>query len=564
MRRLLLIYIKLAAVITCLVCVSSCKKNFGEINTNPNSVTVPDVKFLFSYSEDRLATYQGTEWIWESMEQLWRFTQHITSDPYEISNNVNSRYNAFYQSILPNLFEIRRQIDMKADKDAFQKMAAVTYVVQVMQGIKVTDMNGSIPYNEALKGRYDGNYSPLFDNQETLFNTWLKELDGAIAVLANNSLPAQQSFGTNDIYYKGDWEKWVMLANTLKLRIAARLENQNQAKTAEIFQQVMSNSIGPISVDNAQLSYSSVDYFGPADIDYRSPRYATTSIISFLKAANDPRLPVYFDKNDLQGDFKTVLAQNGATLPSFININDPLIMYQGGPADWTVNPTFAAYIKNPFQVGSTTTRYFLISRINRKFFAPRFGGNTTGVFTDVMVSNAESCLLVAEFIQKGYAGSVNTKGTAEDWYKKGITSSIKTMNSIAVAAASTPAYSTGDGTPEINAYLGNAKVMFNGAGNLEKIYIQQYLNLFRNPTEAFVFCRRTGYPKNNSTYYPREVFNEVIPRRFWTNDPGEVNRANWQKALQEQGFTPLAQDVPTLNSQRIWYDKNAPVFGGGL
>jgi len=560
--RKLSIYIKLTVVITCVACIISCKKDFGTINTNPNSVTVPDVKFLFSYSEDRLATYQGAEWVWEGMEQFWRFTQHVTSDPYEISNNVNSRYNAFYQSILPNLFEIRRQIAMKTDKDAYQKMAAATYILQIIQGIKVTDMNGSIPYTEAIKGRYDGVYNPVFDNQEALFNTWLKELDGAIAVLANNSLPAQQSFGSYDIYYKSDWAKWVMLANTLKLRIAARLENQNVAKTKEIFQQVMNNAIGPISTDDAQLTYSSVDFSPASDIDYRSPRYATTSIIKFLKAANDPRLPVYYDKNDLQGNFKTVLAQNGATLPSFIDINDPLIMYQGGPADWTTNPAFAAYIKNPFQVGNSTTKYFLISRINRKFFAPRFNGNTTGVFTDVMVSNAESCLLVAEFLQKGYANG-GSHGTAEDWYKKGITSSIKTMNNIAVAAASTTAY-TGDGTTEINNYLNNAQVKFNGTGDLEKIYIQQYLNLYRNPTEAFVFCRRTGYPKNTSTYYKREVFNEVIPRRFWTNDPGEVNRANWQKALQEQGFTPLAQDVQTLNTQRIWYDKNAPAFGAGL
>jgi len=42
-----------------------------------------------------------------------------------------------------------------------------------------------------------------------------------------------------------------------------------------------------------------------------------------------------------------------------------------------------------------------------------------------------------------------------------------------------------------------------------------------------------------------------------------VNRANWNAALSEQGFTPNAQDIPTLSTQRIWYDKNAPGFGEG-
>lgn len=564
MKKILSKYTLPAILIICISGFISCTKDFGSINTNPSVVIKPDVKFLFSYSEDRLATYKGTEWVWESMEQLWRFTQHITSDPYELSNNVNTRYGAFYNSILPNLFEIRRQINSKEDKDAYQKMAAVTYVLQILQGIKVTDMNGSIPYTEAEQGRYDGNYSPVYDTQTKLFDTWLKELDDAISVLENNSLPNQQTYGSSDIYYKSDWNKWIMLANTLKLRIAARLENEDKNKTQSIFQQVMGDAIGPISNDDAQLSYTSVDYipFGTGgDIDYRSPRYASVSIMKFLKASSDPRLPIYFEQNGLQGSFRDTLNKYGVTLPSFIDINDPLIMYQGGPADWTTNPTYASYIKNPFQV-STASKYFLISHINRKFFSPRYNGNTSGQFTDVMVSNAESCLLVAEFIQKGYAGSVNTKGTAEDWYIKGITSSIKTMNNIAIAAESTTGFS-GNGTSEINAYLDDPQVKFNGANDLERIYIQEYLNFYRNPPEAFVFCRRTGYPKYSSTYYARETFNEVIPRRWWTIDPGEVNRTNWSGALQEEGFTPLAQDAATLNAERVWYDKKAPAFGQG-
>ncbi|MEX6690297.1 SusD/RagB family nutrient-binding outer membrane lipoprotein [Danxiaibacter flavus] len=564
MRKSISTYIILAVLAVTAGTLSSCKKNFGEMNTNPAVVTTPDIKFLLSYSEDRLVTYQGTEWVWESMEQLWRFTQHITSSPYEITNNVNTRYSNYYQQILPNLFEIRRQIDMKTDKESYQKMGAVTLVLQILHGIKVTDMNGSIPYSQAEQGRYENNFSPVYDDQQTLFNTWLSQLDSSIAILSNSSLPTQQSYGNSDIFYKGDFTKWVKLANTLKLRIAARLENQDATKTKAIFQEVMKDATGPIDSDDAQVSYSSVDYlpFGTSgDINYRSIRYASTSIVNFLKAANDPRIQVYFEPNDLQGSFKDTLAAYNATLPAFINPNDPLVRFQGGPADWTTDPARASYLSNAYPVGPYT-KYFLISKINRKFFSPRMNGATDGQFTDVIVTNAESCLLVAEFIQKGYGSGVDTRGTAEDWYKKGITSSIKTMNQIAVTANSTTAYS-GDGLTVIADYLNQPMVKFNGVNDLERIYIQEYLNAFRNINEGYVLCRRTGYPKLSSTYYPRETFNETIPRRFWTTDPGEVNRANWNAALQAQGFTPLAQDVQTLNTERIWYDKNAPDFGKG-
>src|SRR4051794_13078403 len=118
---------------------SSCKKNFGEINTNPSIVTKPDVGFLLTYAEDQMIKYQYTEWIWESMEQLLRFTQHVTTDPYELTSNVNLRYNTYYLQILPNLFEIRNQIAAKPDSANYRKMSAVTYVLQVLHGIKVTD-----------------------------------------------------------------------------------------------------------------------------------------------------------------------------------------------------------------------------------------------------------------------------------------------------------------------------------------------------------------------------------------------------------------------------------------
>jgi hypothetical protein len=259
------------------------------------------------------------------------------------------------------------------------------------------------------------------------------------------------------------------------------------------------------------------------------------------------------------GSYKDTLNKYGVSLPSFINPTDPLIQFQGAPADWTTNPTVAAYISNALAAGSS--KYFLISPINRKFFSPR-QNNAVGDYIEAVVTNAESCLLVAEFIQKGYGDGADTKGSAEDWYKKGIASSISTMNRIATAANSTTAF-TGNGTALIDDYIEGPLVKFNGVNDLERIYIQEYLNFYRNPNEAFVFVRRTGYPKKTSAYYAREVFNEPIARRWWLTDPGEVNRDNWNAAMTEQGFTPNAQDMPTLSSQRIWYDKNAPDFGEG-
>lgn len=538
----------------------SCTANFDEINTNPSIVTEPDINFLLTYSEDRLMTYQGTEWVWENMEHLLRYTQHFSASPYELTGNVNTRYSAFYSSILPNLLEIRRQIDERPDADRYQNMKMITYVIEILQAVKVTDMNGAIPYSEAGMGRYEVKFDPTYDPQELLFSTWLGQLNEVIRTLSANAAGDQESYGTADIYYQSDWTKWIKLANTLKLRIAVRLENENPSLTSTIFQEVMQDPVGPIDSDASQMLFTHDTYtpFGTgSDIGYRSTRYGTSSIIDFLKTTNDPRLPIYFSPNDLVGDYKELLEADNVSLPDFIDPNDPYIQYQGGPADWTTAPQVATYFSNPLVVGSN--RLFLMSEANPNFFSPKVN-NSTGVFIDVVVSYAETCFYIAELIQKGHGTSNN--GTAEDWYERGIAASIRTMNSIAEKAMSTTAFD-GDGAAVIGEFLAQPAIQFNGQNDLEKIYVQQYLNFLRQPNEGFVFCRRTGYPRYGSEYYARETFNEVVPRRFWLDDPGEVNRANWLSAMEQQGFTPLSQDVIDLNTERVWYDIKAPAFGEG-
>lgn len=540
----------------------SCKKDFGELNTDPSVVTVPDINSLFAFSADNIETYQGSEWVWENLEQLLRFSQHLTTDPYELSTNINGRYSVLYNNVLPNLVEIRNQVEMRADRPRYRNIRAVTYILGIVQALKTTDMNGSIPYTEAMKGRTEANFRPQYDDQQLLFDTWLAELSSAVDSLSEPA-DGQLTLGSADFYYKNDWAGWIKLANTLKLRIAVRYERADVNVAKRVFREVMEDPTGPIDSDIAQFVYDRPQW-NPIgnDIDYRSPRFGTSSIINFLKSTNDPRLPIYFTPNDLVGGFRDTLTKYNKTLPAWINPNDPLVRFQGGPADWTTDPARAAWYKTTFDV-SDWSKWRLIGYINKKFFAPRYGNNQTGRMLDYMVTEAETAFYIAEFIQKGYGAGFDTKGTAEEWYNRGITSSIRTMNKIALAAESTPGL-TGDGEAQIQAYLAHPNVKFNGVNNLERIYIQQYLNFYRLATEAFTFVRRTGYPKNTSTYYPRNAWNEPIPRRYPLDEPPlGTNNANWQSAQQEQGFTPGDRGVPSLSTQRLWFDKNSPAFGQG-
>lgn len=540
------------ATLTGLFTVSSCTKDFEKINVDQSVVSDIDLKYLFTYSCEALQNREG-EWVWEDAEQWLRAAQLLTAENYELSGSVNSRYGIFYQNVLPNLFEMRRLIATKENKDNYKKMAAATYIVQIYQGLKVTDMNGSIPYTEANMGRTDGKYNPVYDSQKVLFDTWVTELNNSISVLESN-LENQESLGNNDVFYRGDWSNWVRLANALKLRIAARYQNQDVNKAKEIFQSVMSNSTGVFRSTLDEMTYNNSEFGGFVEIDYRSRRFAMENIVKFMKEAGDPRLGIYYEKNSLTGAFRDSLTKYNVTLPSWIDVNDPQIQWQGGPANWQGFPERSNWFYNQFIVGPN--KYSLISGINRRFFNPRIDG-ANGKVIDVLVSYAEVCLQIAEFIQKGYSSG---SGTAADWYNKGVRGSIETMNNIAIVAGS---YSVENVSSLIDAYLQSPMVKLDGSNNLEKIYIQQLFNFYKQGNEAFVLVRRTGYPKYNSTLLPRQAVPDMIARRYWLLDPGEVNRANWLSAMTEQGFTPGDRSMEKLSTEWIWFDKKSPNFGEG-
>lgn len=554
------IYIIITALTTLFT--SSCTKDFETVNVNPNVVSDVDVRLLFTSSLVPIQTSRGAEYWNEGFTHFLSACQLVTGQSYAVATTgVNSRYNLFYSSVLPNLVEMRRLIALKADKEKYEQINAITYIPQVMMALKVSDMNGSMPYTEANKGRDEAKYSPKYDNQETLYTVWLKELSDAIATLQKTS-SNQVSYGNNDVFYRGDITKWIKLANSLKLRIAARYQNHDATKATQIFKEVMADAIGPFSSTSDQLVHANPAYypFGVSgyNIDIYSRHFAVGTAVEFLKSSNDPRLGIYYDKNSLQGSYKDTLVKYNKTLPSWINASDANIMYQGGPADFQSNPAVSTYFVNPFN-GGGANRYQLISTVNRKFFAPTVDRGS-GTVVDVLFSYAEVCLQISEFIQKGYGSGVNTKGTAAEWYYKGIRASAKSMNDIAIAAGSA-SYTNIDAL--VDAHLANSKVKLDGTNDLEKIYIQELLNFYREPNEAFTLARRTGYPKFTSTLLAREAISDVLPRRWWTLDPGQVNRTNWSAAMAEQGFTPNDFTISKLNAERIWFDKKSPDYGKG-
>ena len=77
-----------------------------------------------------------------------------------------------------------------------------------------------------------------------MFELWLKQLDETINYLRENN--PQDVLGAQDFIYRGKLDKWAKLANSLKLRIAARLINKDKARAIAIVNEAAQNPAGLI------------------------------------------------------------------------------------------------------------------------------------------------------------------------------------------------------------------------------------------------------------------------------------------------------------------------------
>ncbi len=557
----------------------NCTDRFAEINQNPGDINDPDLTHLFTNALYNTAGDEYLQWFYNNSVYFWRYAQITCSRSGTSSdfNNTAALGGIPLYKVMIDMKEIQNRIDNMSTENqkVYQAFKAVTYIPVIELAIRASDWQGSMVYSEAIDARYGGNLTPKFDSQQELFNLWLTQLDNSINVLTSASAD-QVQIGNQDFMYKSSWELWARYANSLKLRIAARLEVADNTK----MKQVLSEIVNKKGTDGKPLLITEISHqaiwapsaseAGPGGSNSLwVENYAPSKNFSaFMRKNQDPRLRLYFRANPLNDAAIAALeATPGVKLPWWIKkpVNEPWDRLIGAP----VAPDSLGrddYF-GPVLTDSNKKNYNRLPYVEYNFIKPKQDGRV-GEYRNVVLGAPEVCLYLAEFIEKGYVSGI---GTAKEWYEKGVTLSLTNMDKRA-SLAQIPDYSIrGLVAGETEALLArdDVKYIAGDSKNKEKIILQELVNLFDNPYQLVAVARRTGYPKKNSTIWAWEPYTATgtelkLPHRFpWTTPTIDNNKANWQSATTAQGFT--ADDITgnVLNSQRVWWDKNAPDYGGG-
>jgi hypothetical protein len=496
-----IIYKITGAVLLLGVLLTSCTKDFEEINTDPNNPPIalpqqllaPALVNTMSFNMLRNRNFNN---------ELMQVTVDISDAEgrffrYDIrANQADNLYNGWY-SELTNFKDIYK---VASDELTYNpSYMGISLICQSWIYSMLTDTYGDVPYFESNQSRDEQNFEPAFDRQKDIYLDIFKQLEEANRLLSANVAIT----GNSDPVYGGNIGKWRKFGNSLYLRLLMRISGKPEMTdtcVAKFKQIVASYPIIASNDESAILRWTGIGpYVSPLmavrEQDFRSPAIASF-FISHLSDWNDPRI-----------DIPTWGSQN---------INR-----------WCIAPSSGAYVGVPsgYAPGQNPVKrsYFYSTSSDRTLM--------NDPLTGMILNYAEVNFMLAEAVVKGWIN-----GSAETYYNTGAQNSITQW---------LPNWNV-----PIRDFLAEADIQWIESATLEekmeRIHLQKYYALFLTDLQQWFEYRRTGHPVLPKG--PGLKNNGVMPARL--NYPVYVqstNPTNYRAAVAAQG--------PDVISTEVWWQK---------
>ena len=506
------------AIISFSLFVSSCTKDYPEINTDKNTIaTIEDSNLPFLFT----AALQSVRIGDQTAQNLFadQYSQYIANnatyfptDRYFIQMSwAKDNFSPIYTRVVPQLRTIFENTESTSSEYA---LADIWWVFAFH---RVTDYWGPIPYFQA--GVAEG--SVPYDPQEEIYNDFFKRLTTAVEVLKKN--PNSKPYGSYDVLYGGNVSKWIKFANTLRLRLAVRVSKVNPTLAKKEAEAAYSSGVFMTSPDDdALLQKNLIDFNKLSQMSEWFEFNMSAAMESVLKGYNDPRITEYFLPAEKSGTYEGM--RNGLSIA---------------------------------QLGIPENTDVYNSHIGPRWSSPSRGGRSDYFSTPQNVMcTAEAYFLRAEGALLGW----NMGGTAKELYESGIKNSMAQWGYTDMAVINT--FINGTTTPIApNDYLksppaADVPVKFHSSDlNIQKkqVAIQKWLALFPDGTEAWADYRRNHdvlplYPVANS-----DNIDLLDPKTNW------IRRIPFLQVEQETNGAEVAKAVSLLGgpdkiTTALWWD----------
>lgn len=207
--------------------------------------------------------------------------------------NFDEEWEWAYQDVLA---DIRKMVPL-AEADGQYRHIGISNVLEADLIITLVDYFGEVPYSEAIQGL--DNPNPKLDDGAELYDAALALLDEAINNFTrdDNLLEVEEDF-----FYDGNYDNWIKLANTLKMKIylQRRLVDANAATAFQAI--VASGDFISSNAEDFEFNWGTneilPDARHPSYILNYTPTGAATYmsnwLMNYMQENDDPRIRYYF------------------------------------------------------------------------------------------------------------------------------------------------------------------------------------------------------------------------------------------------------------------------------
>ncbi len=300
-------YIKLFSIVCAFSFIAACTDKFEELNTSPNDPEAVDPLFLLTSAQELMldelydVSINGAAGM--VLSQYWMQNEYTEESLYQYRPaDVQGFWNNFYLQLkdLDQIIVLNRETP--DDNAAISNnQIAVAKILKVWGFQTLTDVFGDIPYFEALSG--ETNPAPVYTPQSEIYPDLIVQLDSALLLLE----PSEGGVGSADLIYNGDLVKWQKFANSLKLRVAMRMSGvASVSALAQSAVEEAANGAFESNNDNAAIQYvGSQPNINPLAESYieRADYSASSTLVDYMLANNDPRISSYFEPAAASGNF---------------------------------------------------------------------------------------------------------------------------------------------------------------------------------------------------------------------------------------------------------------------
>jgi hypothetical protein len=287
---------------------TSCKKDFLDVNDDPNRVTELNVTPELIFPQAATATGARNASLNVSFLHNW-LGYWATSGSYAIDQSETSYNISFsftetfwrgHYNVLFDLYKTKTKALAKGDS----VLAGAAMILSVRLWQDLVDCFGNIPYRQAFQN--NSYRQPEYDDAKEIYNMLQLSLDSAKGYMHHT---ARAAFQQIDLVNQGNVTQWIKLANTLKLRLlvhqsevtgfhpAAEIQKiKDGGAGLNILQAGETVSVNPGYVD--ELTRQSPFYanygFSPTGGEANSLTRANAYFVNLLTNTSDPRIEQYF------------------------------------------------------------------------------------------------------------------------------------------------------------------------------------------------------------------------------------------------------------------------------